>query len=1747
MIGSDLLDNPCSNHGSEDDVSDKDEVTGLQASAAAWSVWEDDAQTGVPRAGPSFPEDTLPVDATLLEDEDGHLDANAFVDDQLEEPSLGLQAGEDVTMDSSDEEGPLANEEHDLLVAQERAAAEASPDTDGLPPQEEVCKDAELHGMGAASAVLESEEALCTEPSANRCCLIEPDDAMSADVDFAVYEDEPVVLEKETPEAIDAVPRPSDNPILQEAFEEEPAMIGSDLLDNPCSNHGSEDDVSDKDEVTGLQASAAAWSVWEDDAQTGVPRAGPSFPEDTLPVDATLLEDEDGHLDANAFVDDQLEEPSLGLQAGEDVTMDSSDEEGPLANEEHDLLVAQERAAAEASPDTDGLPPQEEVCKDAELHGMGAASAVLESEANVSNGCLHCEDSFAGPIFEEQTAPTSLQSTLCDMLAALQDGNEEGNTASALRLPKHVEVESTARVEEGLDTVGDLDPPLPLEAEEVTIGDVTEEETCLLVYAEHSQDGDFHDEDEAGSVFEELEVTRCDERTEATHELDLTQCDEQAEAMHEVEVTQCDERTEAILHADLSEVEESILLADLQFEGSEQITHVVGAAGAGGRALDSKSFDSLGTPVCIQEQDSSSVEEGEDAEEEVEEYQYEDEAGKKDWEEDKGGIEEEEEELDKQTEVDQVNQGSYSASRVDIDEKQPCRSIHEMPADESSAQDDLDDKSDSAEEVSGASLESPDDDIANLTQCDILEALEASLAIIVPPESTERALEKAQSESNMTGTEEADQQVEEIDEDSHEEPVREEVRPRQRAGDAYEEDQQDVESSDRDEMPGQLAVRLVQEVRDEPLQPCVRASDAIIIDTTTARLLQDDASCKSTQGAEEHATDGGSLSCAEAREDSQEEDEYDGDEQEDSEDEWEEEGFANSEAAVESVLGTCDDSIAVVALQAAGNLCGHYAHMDDSMLTMSIDVGDQELSLSACEMPITEHVAQDDEEGRSDCIEECSEAVRENLNNGITEHTTSDGSLARISNPEGVLLAALYAQSASSSSTFQEAVEDTEDEEQRFTDAIASLPSGEDNDVAESELRMMAEEELSDDDSSKRAQHVAQEVDPCQADDLSQLPREPTSIRTSLPECKPASVAVMPGAYENAADYGRVADLKEDDNLQEGMLESEEDSTDEDTCGDVSEPGEVQDVAAAEEDNTALHDAARIRTEETTGNRSSNCSLDESAVTMNLDISDSELSINASDLSRHTTQDPRTEMLGCIEEDDVEIDDLTIEISTLIRGECCEVASLGINGLTEEPRLSSEPCPDEVESAASQMTDEHDREEVGVHELVIEQAHMMHQANDGDDASTEVDTFEKEHAAPEPVDKRSQEECEEEGCGMGIEEEEQEPINHCEMTAKQHVPQDVDADIDHLKNRIAALIQEDCSEDAEMPYTFQCSQQPMDESQPASNSASSVDEDADTDDREWVSEPDTHVLQQRAVDEDDGWEHEQTQIRMLLEAEQRLSQSADVLQLLAEEIEAGAPDEELQLLMIAAGEIDRIDRHWPRQRRRSSGVLQSRALTAQAIPEEDRTLAELEDDFSEEDWEEEWEEEEEEDEEGEEEHEEEEHADMVELDDNVITQGPCSSDRFAPVARDTLHHTGTQKAAAVDCSMQESNATSSSNTAIRTSTKAGSCSECNASWEDSNHLAFAPVAAWDTPCSRSETVQRLLLLLEVDRSAAPTGRPPRPVFGPTGTAWDEPLSRREKTHYMLAMLGAFDVHKQCRGRRDSGVADDEPGVPRPSV
>eukprot|EP00971_Amphidinium_carterae_P281800 5594118-Amphidinium_carterae.1 len=91
-----------------------------------------------------------------------------------------------------------------------------------------------------------------------------------------------------------------------------------------------------------------------------------------------------------------------------------------------------------------------------------------------------------------------------------------------------------------------------------------------------------------------------------------------------------------------------------------------------------------------------------------------------------------------------------------------------------SQQDDLDDKSDSAEEVSGASLESPDDDIANLTQCDILEALEASLAIIVPPESTERALEKAQSESNMTGTEEADQQVEEIDEDSHEEPVREE-------------------------------------------------------------------------------------------------------------------------------------------------------------------------------------------------------------------------------------------------------------------------------------------------------------------------------------------------------------------------------------------------------------------------------------------------------------------------------------------------------------------------------------------------------------------------------------------------------------------------------------------------------------------------------------------------------------------------------------------------------------------------------------------------------------------------------------------------------------------------------------------------------------------------------------------------------------------------------------------------------------
>eukprot|EP00971_Amphidinium_carterae_P084033 1663334-Amphidinium_carterae.1 len=42
------------------------------------------------------------------------------------------------------------------------------------------------------------------------------------------------------------------------------------------------------------------------------------------------------------------------------------------------------------------------------------------------------------------------------------------------------------------------------------------------------------------------------------------------------------------------------------------------------------------------------------------------------------------------------------------------------------------------------------------------------------------------------------------------------------------------------------------------------------------------------------------------------------------------------------------------------------------------------------------------------------------------------------------------------------------------------------------------------------------------------------------------------------------------------------------------------------------------------------------------------------------------------------------------------------------------------------MTDEHDREEVGVHELVIEQAHMMHQANDGDDASTEVDTFEKD-------------------------------------------------------------------------------------------------------------------------------------------------------------------------------------------------------------------------------------------------------------------------------------------------------------------------------------------------------------------------------------------------------------------------------------
>eukprot|EP00971_Amphidinium_carterae_P334783 6470254-Amphidinium_carterae.1 len=48
---------------------------------------------------------------------------------------------------------------------------------------------------------------------------------MSADVDFAVYEDEPVVLEKETPEAIDAVPRPSDNPILQEAFEDSPRSI----------------------------------------------------------------------------------------------------------------------------------------------------------------------------------------------------------------------------------------------------------------------------------------------------------------------------------------------------------------------------------------------------------------------------------------------------------------------------------------------------------------------------------------------------------------------------------------------------------------------------------------------------------------------------------------------------------------------------------------------------------------------------------------------------------------------------------------------------------------------------------------------------------------------------------------------------------------------------------------------------------------------------------------------------------------------------------------------------------------------------------------------------------------------------------------------------------------------------------------------------------------------------------------------------------------------------------------------------------------------------------------------------------------------------------------------------------------------------------------------------------------------------------------------------------------------------------
>eukprot|EP00971_Amphidinium_carterae_P280125 5560632-Amphidinium_carterae.1 len=465
--------------------------------------------------------------------------------------------------------------------------------------------------------------------------------------------------------------------------------------------------------------------------------------------------------------------------------------------------------------------------------------------------------------------------------------------------------------------------------------------------------------------------------------------------------------------------------------------------------------------------------------------------------------------------------------------------------------------------------------------------------------------------------------------------------------------------------------------------------------------------------------------------------------------------------------------------------------MDDSMLTMSIDVGDQELSLSACEMPITEHVAQDvkmtpphfetrfalalqscgvdDEEGRSDCIEECSEAVRENLNNGITEHTTSDGSLARISNPEGVLLAALYAQSASSSSTFQEAVEDTEDEEQRFTDAIASLPSGEDNDVAESELRMMAEEELSDDDSSKRAQHVAQDLakllkvaeanvqyafsvasrgfaaifsssflpslfspdrkstlaklmtfrncpgnQPASAlpylsanqqvwrsclvalsasflayftgyesmgmaksctaeltllvrsfalfevrmrmpqtmDESQTLRRTEPAICRRLPHslllthqskassqhhaesCLP--VALCEGPVNTLAtrtcrcdDH---ANEPEDDNLQEGMLESEEDSTDEDTCGDVSEPGEVQDVAAAEEDNTALHDAARIRTEETTGvcacvetprpgNRSSNCSLDESAVTMNLDISDSELSINASDLSRHTTQE----------------------------------------------------------------------------------------------------------------------------------------------------------------------------------------------------------------------------------------------------------------------------------------------------------------------------------------------------------------------------------------------------------------------------------------------------------------------------------------------------------------------------------------------